>query len=148
MELLLDERYEVKAPAPWHLWAAGGLASLWSLYCAARFLATQTGFAGGLAFSSPELTLYAAFPIWVSAFWALNVWGTVAGAALLLVRSQWAVQAFVVAIVGLIGVATYQFAISPVPADIYAMPIAFATWIIATASMLFACRANHAGLLR
>lgn len=132
---------------PRQLWAVGGLTLLWSLYGAARFLVAQFGLFEGAVKGSGELALFASFPIWASAFWALTVWGSVAGAAFLLLRSGWAVQGFVVAVIGLIGTSVYQFVLADNAVSIYDMPIALSTWIIVLVAMLFASMVRDAGHL-
>jgi hypothetical protein len=52
---------------------------------------------------------YTGFPAWADAFWALGVWGAVAGSILLLLRSRYALHAFVIGFVGLIGTSIYTF---------------------------------------
>ncbi|TRD10678.1 hypothetical protein FGU71_01545 [Erythrobacter insulae] len=125
----------------------GGLTLIWALYGAARFLAVQFGILGDPHTASAELAHFASYPIWASAFWALTVWGCIAGSAMLLLRSSWAIQAFVVAVIGLIGTSAYQLSLSINPFAFEAMPIAMATWIIAVASILFASIADNAGQL-
>ncbi len=150
MELALHDGAPTVEKSPWHLWAVGALTLVWSVYGAARFLAAQSGTtsAGAITPSSDEFSAFAALPIWAGAFWALNAWGMLAGSAMLFVRSSWAVQSFVVALFGLAGMSVQLFVIAEQPANIYAMPIALATWIITMVSLLYASRAQASGFLR
>lgn len=148
MELAMEEQTTKTKVASWHLWAVGGLTLIWSLYGASRFLALKFGLFLDSGYASAELAHYASFPLWASAFWALTIWGSVTGAALLLLRSSWAVQSFVIAVFGLIGTSLYQFVFASEAANIYAMPIALATWIITIVALLFTSMAREAGQLR
>lgn len=132
---------------PWHIRAVGALTLVWALYGGVRFMAVQFGIFDGAGMGSGELAHFASYPVWASAFWALTVWGLVAGGALLLLRSRWAIQSFVVAVIGLIGTSAYQLSLSVNPFGFEAMPIAMATWIIAVVSILFASMADNAGHL-
>ncbi len=148
MELALQTNTVTAASYPWHLRIVGALTLVWAAYGAWRFLAVQFGVFDGAGMATSELAQFASYPIWASAFWALTVWGSVAGGALLLLRSSWAIQSFVVAVIGLIGTSAYQLAINVNPFDFDTMPIAMANWIIAVVSLLFASMANSAGQLR
>ena len=87
-------------------------------------------------------------PVAVTAFWAVSVWGGLLGSALLMVRSKWAVQAFFVALIGLMGTSFYQFALTPNPISIYDTPVNLAAWLIALVSALYALRTQALGFLR
>jgi hypothetical protein len=59
------------------------------------------------------------FPVWAHAGWAIGVWGGLAGAILLLVRSRYAVWAFVLSLVGAILGLGYQIANPGGPAGMH-----------------------------
>lgn len=147
MELALLRRRKTTSPAPWHLRAVAVLTLLWFGFGAVRFLAVKTGAFGSIYPSSAELALFASFPALPNAFWALGVWGGLAGSALLLVRSKWAVQGFTMALVSLLGVSTYLFVLLGKSASIYDMPVALTTWFVTLASMLYATRIEDTDLL-
>ena len=54
-----------------------------------------------------QIAFMNAYPAWASAFWALGVWGAVAGSLLLLFRRTWAFAAYVVSLIGLAGSTAY-----------------------------------------
>lgn len=148
MELAIRNNAAVQKSADWPLRAVGALVLAWSLYGAARLLYVQFGlFDTGMP-ASAELARFAALPQWASAFWTVSVWGLVAGSALLMLRSKWAVQAFVFALIGIIGTSTQLFIIAEQPANIYAMPIALSMWVITMAALLHASRVEASGMLR
>ena len=62
-----------------------------------------------LGMNEAEIGYMLSMPAWMSAFWALGVWGSVLGSVLLLVRSRHAVTAFLLSLVGLAISCIYQF---------------------------------------
>ena len=148
MELTMDGQTLAREQAPWHLWAVGGLTLVWNLFCVARYMGAQFGLVETGAMAETELALFAGLPLWIAAFWALSVWGALAGSALLLVRSKWAVQSFVMAVIGLMATSAYLFAFAGISANLYAMPVALAAWIITLLSLFYASRVHSAGLLK
>ena len=52
------------------------------------------------AFPADQLAYYNSLPAWLTAFWALGVWGGLAGSLLLLARSRHAVLAFALSVLG------------------------------------------------
>jgi len=89
--------------APWHLWAVGIFAFLWSGMGAFDYLMTQTQNQGYMGQFTPEkLEFFYGFPAWLVAFWALAVWGGVVGAVLLLLRKKLAVGVFLVSFLSMV----------------------------------------------
>lgn len=86
---------------PWHLWLVGAVAVLWNAYGCYDYLMSQTqGDAylrqGGM--TEAQIGYYHAMPPWMTAVWAIGVWGGALGAVLLLLRRRWAFHAFVASI--------------------------------------------------
>lgn len=111
-----------RSATPWHLWLIGGLSLLWNGFGGYDFVMSQTrnleymramtepyGFDAQIA-----VNYFDSFPIWADAAWALGVWGSVIGSALLLMRSRYAFHAFVASLVGLILAFVHQYA-NPMP---------------------------------
>lgn len=104
--------------APWHLWLVGIVSLLWNGFGAYDYLMTQTQNAAYMGqFAEDQLEYFYGFPVWMEFFWALGVWGAVAGSVLLLLRQRWAFYAFIVSLVGLIGSSIYSFVVEPAPAS-------------------------------
>jgi hypothetical protein len=104
-----------QAQTPWHLWAVGALALLWNGYGAYDYVMTLTGgeeYLRAFGLSEEQIAYYAATPAWVTAAWAVGVWGGVAGGALLLLRSKWALHAFVASLAGFVLGVIYAYALS------------------------------------
>ena len=98
------ESMDSRPAAPGHLWAVGTISLLWNAFGCYDYvmskLSPETHFRDmGLG---PETIAYMqAFPAWLTVFWALGVWGSLAGSVLLLARSALAVPAFAISLLGL-----------------------------------------------
>lgn len=103
--------------APWHLWVIGIVSLLWNGGGAYDYLMTQTRNMDYLASGAETMGVpvevvvdyYTGFPAWADFFWALGVWGAVAGSILLLLRSRFAFHGFIAGLIGLIGTSIYTF---------------------------------------
>ncbi len=103
---------------PWHLWVVGIVSLLWNAMGALDYTMTEIGNPTYMGqFSAEELAYFNGFPAWSVAFWALGVWGALTGSVLLLLRKRWAVTAFGISVIGLIGTSLYQFT-SDMPASL------------------------------
>jgi len=88
---------------PRHLWIIGGLSLLWNAGGAYDYLMSQLSpetYMG--AMTEAQRAYFEGFPVWATVFWALGVWGALAGSALLLLRSRFATLAFVISLIGLL----------------------------------------------
>ena len=133
-----------RAAAPWHLWVVGIVSLLWNGFGGYDYTMTQLRDRDYMASmvepfgmtADSALAYYEAFPLWADLFWALGVWGSVAGSVLLLLRSRYAVHAFVVSLIGLIGGMTYQFT-NPMPGITdMTIPLVFTAVIFAAIVLL------------
>lgn len=106
-----------QGPAPAHLWIVGIVATLWNAFGCYDYLMTVTRNQDYLAnFPAGVLTYYDSLPTWLTAFWAIGVWGGLAGSLLLLMRSRRSVLAFGLSLVGAVIGIGYQLVIQPMPA--------------------------------
>ena len=95
---------------PWHLWVVGVSALLFTLIGVNDYVRSQMGDRAYIANAVEPMGIdadaaveyFSGFPMWADFAWALGVWGAVAGAVLLLLRSRFAVPAFIVSLVGLV----------------------------------------------
>lgn len=118
---------------PGHFWAVAIVSLLWNAFGAYDYTLTQLGDAEYLAQLTPEQRSHvAALPTWLTVFWALGVWGSVAGSVLLLLRSRRAVAAFQVSLLGLAVGTAAQFALG-MPATPAMLVMNLVIW----ASLLF-----------
>lgn len=96
---------------PWHLWAVGIVSLLWNLGGVVDYLMAHFQVESYMGAMTPEQRAYfEGFPTWAVVFWALGVWGAIAGSVLLLLRSRLAAAAFAVSLIGLLVNTMYLFA--------------------------------------
>ena len=146
-----------QARAPIHIWIVGILALLWNGFGCYDYFMTRTS---GAAYidsmmhtdqGSAIMAYINGFPIWVSAAWGFGVWGGLAGALLLLMRSRHAVAAFAVSAIGAVvglgwqilnpsGIAEMSETVNRV------MP--YVIIVVAVALFLYARAVEKKGLLR
>jgi uncharacterized membrane protein len=136
---------------PWHLWVVGIVSLLWNIMGGLDYTMTHLHNAKWLAQMTPEQIAWVNhFPIWATSCWAFGVWGAIAGSLLLLLRSRWAVPAFGVSLLGLIGSHIYQYT-SSAPAGLNTGSgtiFAAALALVAAALLWYAMRARTSGVLR
>ena len=120
---------ETRAPA--HLWIVGVLALLFNGFGCLDYTMTNLKNAAWLAKMSPDQLAYmASLPAWLTAFWAIGVWGGLAGAILLLIRNRYAVWALGLSCIGAVVGLGYQLTIATMPASMKQGGMAFMPWLI------------------
>lgn len=101
---------------PAHVWIVGILALLWNAYGCFEYVMTQTANQAFLAkYPADALAYFNSLPAWLTAFWAIGVWGGLAGALLLLVRNRYAVLAFALSLIGIVVGIGYQYLATDMP---------------------------------
>lgn len=138
---------------PWHLWVIGIVSLLWNAGGAYDYVMTRTKNADYLAQMPAEaLAYFDNFPFLVGLFWALGVWGAIAGSVLLLMRRKWATWAFIISFIGMLGNLVWGLILSPTPMTELMGPGAaiFSAAIVIVAILLIVyCRRQEAnGVLR
>jgi hypothetical protein len=141
------------ARTPTHLWVVGVLATLWTAFGCYDYVMTQTQNAEYLKMMGGDeaAAYFTSFPAWVVAFWAIGVWGSLAGSLALLIRSRWAVPLYAVSLLGLLLTTIYQFGMSTPPAALTTPAMYMMTgfiWIIAIVLFLYARNMAAKGVLR
>lgn len=141
---------ETRAPA--HLWVIGALSLLWNCFGCLDYTMTNLKNASWLAkMSADQLAYMNSLPGWLTAFWAIGVWGGLVGSILLLMRNRYAVMAFGVSLVGAVVGIGYQLFLTKMPASMKQGPMAFMPWviiIIAAALYWYASSEQKKGVLR
>lgn len=105
--------------APVHLWIVGVLALIWNAFGCYDYLMTRLRNTEYLKEMMPTvdpdavLAWVDAFPIWAQFGWGLGVWGGLAGAILLLMRSRWAELAMGLSLAGALLGLGYQAIAAP-----------------------------------
>lgn len=139
---------EANARAPWHLWAVGILTLLWNAIGVMSYTMTHLGKLESLGMTPDQIGYFDSFPAWANAVWAIGVWFCLLGSILLLLRSRYAVTAFAISVIGLVGTAYFSYVVSDVPEDLQSVPLDIAIWVITLGSLWYAIRQRAAGVLR
>ncbi|MEM7687970.1 MAG: hypothetical protein AAF291_03020 [Pseudomonadota bacterium] len=137
-----------RASAPWHIWAVGVLTLLWNAVGGFSYTMTRLGKLADLGMGEAEIAYFASHPAWANTFWALGVWGAIAGSILILLRSRFAVHATVIAIIGLLGSNVYQYAMSDIPESLESPALTVLIWATTLFMLFYASRMTRAGVLR
>jgi hypothetical protein len=104
-----------RAGAPWHFWVLGVLGFIWSCLGAYDYMMSHLQ---GEAYyrqshmTDAQIAVMNGYPVWMHAVWAIGVWGSVAGAILLLLRMRWAFHAYVLSTLGAVGALIYSVAVA------------------------------------
>lgn len=104
-----------RAAAPWHFWVLGALGFLWSCLGAYDYLMSHLqgdAYYRQSHMSDAQIAVMNAYPVWMHAVWAIGVWGSVAGAILLLLRMRWSWHAYVLSTAGAIGSLAYSVVVA------------------------------------
>jgi hypothetical protein len=121
------------APArvPVHLWIVGVLALLWNGFGCFDYLLTNLKNETYLRqFTADQLAYMDSLPAWLTAFWAIGVWGGLAGSILLLMRSRHTVLVFGLSLVGAIIGLGYQMFMTKMPASMKEGAMGIMPWVI------------------
>ena len=147
-----DMQQAVSARAPAHLWIVGILSLLWNAFGCYDYLMTNLRNPAYLAaFPADQLVYLDSLPSWLTAFWALGVWGGLAGALLLLARSRHAILAFAISVVGAVVGLGYQMFVTEMPASMKEGVMGLMPWAIiaiAVAQLWYSRNVGKQGLLR
>ncbi len=144
---------DTSPPTPKHIWIVGVVSTLWNAIGGLDYVMTQTRNVEYLAqFTDEQRAFFEGFPAWAQFFWAIGVWGAIAGSLLLLLRSRHAVYAFAASLVGLAVNSVWQFGLSGVDmAKVFGgvpMVMTALIWLIAIVLLLYARRQKAVGVLR
>lgn len=139
--------------APWHFWLICLIAVVWNGFGGYDYLMTKTqgdAYLSGMGMTAEQLAYYHAMPGWMTAVWAVGVWGAVAGSVLMLMRSRWAAHAFAASLAALLISLIYTYLLSN-GGDLMGQMGAIMNGVITAAALFFlwyARRATSQGLLR
>ncbi len=100
---------------PWHLWVVGVIAVLWNAYGGYDYTMSMTQGATYMAASGmtpDQIAYYDTMPVWMTAVWAIGVWGGVLGSLLLLLRNKLAFPVFVVSFAAFLTSLLYVYGLS------------------------------------
>ncbi len=151
---IMENLQATSVRTPTHLWAVGVISLLWNSFGCVDYTMTKIDAAGYLAsmgMGATELAYMESLPAWLSAFWALGVWGSLLGSVLLLMRSRHAVTAFAASLLGLVVSQVYQYLGTAMPPSMHS-PAMYAMsaviWIGLLFFLWYSRRMAAAGVLR
>jgi hypothetical protein len=136
---------------PRHLWIVGALSLLWNAVGAFDYSATQLRLEFYMSQFTPEqLAYFYGFPAWAVGAWAIAVWSSLLGSLSLLLRKDWAVALFGVAIAGIVITAIYNFVLTDGLSMIGTGGMVFTAviWLIALCLFFYARAMSKRGVLR
>jgi hypothetical protein len=93
------------ARTPIHLWVVGAIGVLWNGFGAYDYVMSHIGgeaYLRAFGMTDPQIAYFNAMPAWMTAAWAVGVWGAALGTVLLLLRSRWALHCFAASLAGLL----------------------------------------------
>jgi hypothetical protein len=114
------------AKPPWHLWIVGLVGVLWNAYGAYDYVMSKTqgeAYFQSLGMTEGQIAHYNAMPAWMTAVWAVGVWGAMLGTVLLLLRSRFAFEVFAASLIGFVISLVYAYLIAPMPDAPAMMPV-------------------------
>jgi len=89
------------ATAGWQYWTVAVIGFFWNCIGAYLYILTKQGDPAVMAGAPQAMQDYIAnMPTWAHIGWSLGIWGSFAGSVLMLLRLRWAVQAFLVSLLG------------------------------------------------
>lgn len=133
---------------PWHLWLVGILTLLFNAMGVLSYMMTVLGKLAEIGMTPSQIAFMESYPPVAMAFWALGVWGALAGSVLLLLRSRQAFPAMVIATIGLIGTTLFNYVLMDVPADMKSPGLDVAIWAVTFFLLFYAQRMVKAGVLK
>lgn len=149
----MNDTLAASAPAPRSFWAVAAISLLWNAFGCYDYAMSKldpAAYFKTVGLSAESVAYMESLPSWLTAFWALGVWGSLAGSVLLLLRSRRAVTAFAASLVGLAVSQVYQWT-TIMPAEMRTPGMWMMTAVIWGALLFFiwyARRMLRAGVLR
>ena len=152
----MDEH--LNARTPWHLWVIGAVSLLWHLGGANDYFQTQTGKMDYLAQAGEMMGVTAqtvaqyfeSRSILFHAAWAIGIWGAVLGSVLLLLRTRFALYAFVLSFIGTVVSFAMQYS-DPMPGvemTGFQLGMTMAIFVIELLLIFYARAMKNRGVLR
>ncbi|WP_421839210.1 hypothetical protein [Novosphingobium sp.] len=89
---------------PVSFWIIAVLSLLWNLFGCYDYLMSKLSpesYFASMGMNAESAAYMAKLPAWLTAFWALGVWGSLLGSLLLIARSRQAAPAFALSLLGL-----------------------------------------------
>lgn len=104
-----------RAHAPWHYWLVSVVAVLWNGFGAYDYVMSKVqgdAYFRQAGMTDVQIAFMHAYPVWMTAVWAIGVWGAVAGAILLLARSRFGLYAYAASLAAFLMSLAYAYLLS------------------------------------
>jgi len=101
-----------RASAPWHYWVVTALAILWNAFGAYDYFMSKTGgdaYLKKMGETAAQIAHMDAYPVWMTADWAIGVWGALLGSLLLVARTRYAFHVFVASLAAFLVMLVYTY---------------------------------------
>ena len=148
---MADSQSSNNVKAPWHLWVVGIVGFLWSAMGAMDYVMTKLRVESYMAaFTLEQLEFFYGFPVWVSAAWAIAVWGGVIGCLLLLLRKSAAVMVLLASFVAMAITALHNYGLSngmEVVGDTFSLVFTAVIFLVGLSLYLYAKAMRARGVL-
>ncbi|WP_395671672.1 hypothetical protein [Phenylobacterium sp.] len=151
MTATTPETTAARGATPWHLWAIGGLSLLWNAFGAYDYVMSHwkgDAYFQQMGMTQAQVALLHSYPAWMTAVWAIGVWGSVLGSVLLLARSRWATTAFLVSLAGIVVAFGFNYRTGPDAATSQSMTMNAVIFIVCAALAAYAWTMGKRGVLR
>ena len=99
----------------WTFWLVAVISLFWNAYGAYDYFMSKTGgdvYLRSVGMTEPQVAYFNAMPSWMTAVWAVGVWGAVLGSVLLLLRRRWALPVFVASFAAFLMSLVYAYGLS------------------------------------
>jgi len=104
-----------RVSAPIHLWIVGLIALAWNAFGAYDYLMSKTqgdAYLRKMGETDAQIAHMHAYPVWMTADWAIGVWGGLLAAVLLLARMRYAFHVFVLSLAAFLVMLAYTYLLS------------------------------------
>jgi hypothetical protein len=143
-----------KPKAPWSLWVVGVLGVFWNGYGAYDYTMSHLKgdtYLQAAGMTPAQIDYFHGLPAWMTAVWAIGVWGGVLGGVLLLLRSKFALHAFIASLAGLLASLVHTYLLDGAASKAAGMQMPAFSAVLVAACVFFvwyAARVTRQGLLR
>jgi len=104
-----------RVSAPIHLWIVSLIAVAWNAFGAYDYLMSKTqgdAYLRKMGETDAQIAHMHAYPVWMTADWAIGVWGGLLAAVLLLARMRYAFHVFVLSLAAFLVMLVYTYVLS------------------------------------
>jgi hypothetical protein len=104
-----------RAGAPWHYWVVTVLSIAWNAFGAYDYFMSKTAgdaYLKKMGETDVQIAHMHAYPAWMTADWAIGVWGALLGSLLLLARTRYAFHVFVVSLAAFLVMLLYSYVLT------------------------------------